>query len=595
MNIQFNKRFAVLSLAVIILASCGKNLDQVPQSTANKDAVFGSEDGLKLYTNSFYNMLPDVGSAGSAIYKTDAGLSDYGATTAIPDFIRTGAFTSRQSSGWTWTDLRNINYFIQNCTNPAISQTVRENYIGIAKFFRAYFYFEKVKRFGDVPWYSTPLDVADADLYKGRDSRTLIMDSVVADLDYAASHITVTDDQSRSTITKWVVYGFKSRVCLFEGTFRKYQSTFNLASSAPKFLQLAADAAKAVMTSGKYSLNTAGGNLAYRNLFISTSPVTSEIMLANVTSAALAKTNDNNWYFTSATYGARFNFTRTFINTYLNINGTPFTSKPGYDTMVFFTETQNRDLRLQQTIRMGSYKRLTSGSLVAAPPVFSYTYTGYQPIKWSLDDTYYDAGVLSTNSVGIMRYAEILLNYAEAMAELGTITATDWTSTIGALRGRAGITAGLNALPVTADPYLVANYFPDISNPVILEVRRERGIELTLEGFRFYDLVRWKHGELLLKPWTGMYVPALNTPMDLNGDGVLDVAFYRTTLPSPQVAGVTYVNVTADPQRLSNGTSGELHWLDNIGRDWQDFKYLYPIPYADLQINAKIGQNAGWQ
>ncbi len=543
--------------------------------------MFGSEDGLRLYTNSFYNILPDIGSAGSAIYKTDANLSDYGATTAVPDYIRTGAFTSRQTQSalqWTWTDLRNINYFIQNCTNPAIPQTVRENYIGIAKFFRAYFYFEKVKRFGDVPWYNTPLDVSDSALYKARDPRSLIMDSVVADLDYAASHIIATDDQSRSTITKWVVYGYKSRVCLFEGTFRKYQTTYNLTSSATKFLQAAADAAKAVMASGKYSLNTAGGSLAYRNLFISTAPVTSEIMLANVTSAALAKTNDNNWYFTSATYGPRFNFTRTFINTYLNINGTPFTSKPGYDTMVFYTETQNRDLRLQQTIRVGSYKRISSGTSIAAPPVFSYTYTGYQPIKWSLDDMYYDAGSLSTNSVGIMRYAEILLNYAEAQAELGVISASDWTSTIGALRGRAGITAGLNALPVTADPYLVANYFPDISNPVILEVRRERGIELTLEGFRFNDLIRWKHGELLLKAWTGMYVPALNTPMDLNGDGIMDVAFYRNTLPSPQVAGVTYVNVTGDPQKLSNGTSGELHWLDNIGRDWQDFKYIYPDP-----------------
>ena len=595
MTSQFNKKLAVLSLLVIILASCGKNLEQTPQSTANKEAVFGSEDGLKLYTNSFYNILPDIGSAGSAIYKTDANLSDYGATTAVPDYIRSGAFTSRQSSGWTWTDLRSINYFIQNNTNPAISTTVRENYIGIAKFFRAYFYFEKVKRFGDVPWYNTPLDVADSALYKGRDSRTLIMDSIVADLDYAASHIIATDDQSRSTITKWVVYGFKSRVCLFEGTFRKYQTTYNLTSSAAKFLQLAADAAKAVMTSGKYSLNTAGGNLAYRNLFISNTPVTNEVMLANVSSASLAKTNDNNWYFTSATYGARFNFTRTFINTYLNINGTPFTSKPGYDTMVFYTETQNRDLRLQQTIRTPGYKRISSGAIVSAPPVFSYTYTGYQPIKWSLDDTYYDAGVLSTNSVGIMRYAEILLNYAEAQAELGAISATDWTSTIGALRGRAGITAGLTSLPVTADPYLIANYFPDISNPVILEVRRERGIELTLEGFRFNDLIRWKHGELLLKSWTGMYVPALNTPMDLNGDGTLDVAFYRTTLPSPQVAGVTYVNVTADPQKLSNGTSGEIIWLNNIAKDWQDFKYLYPIPYADLQLNAKLGQNTGWQ
>ncbi len=591
MRIQFNKIGVLLSGFVILLASCGKNLDQTPQSTASKDAVFGSEDGLKLYTTSFYNMLPDINTP----FRTDCNLSDYGATTAVPDYLRTGAYSSRQSSGWSWSSLRNVNYFIVNCNNPALSQTVRENYIGIARFFRAYFYFEMVKRFGDVPWYNTPLDVSDSALYKGRDSRTVIMDSVVADLDYAASHITATDDQTRSTITKWTVYGFKSRVCLFEGTFRKYQTSYGLASTAGKFLQAAADAAKAVMTSGKYSLNTSAGNLSYRNLFISTGPVTNEVMLANVTSASLAKMNDANWYYTSATYGSRFSFTRTFINTYLNLDGTSFTAKPGYDTMVFASEVQNRDLRLQQTIRTGNYKRINSGTQIPGPPVFSYTYTGYQPIKWCLDDMYYDAGALNTNSVCLMRYAEILLNYAEAQAELGTITASDWASTIGALRSRAGITAGLSTLPTVADSYLTTNYFPDITNPVLLEIRRERGIELTLEGFRFNDLTRWKHGELLLQAWKGFYVPSLNTPLDLNNDGIKDVAFYRTTLPSPTVSGVTYINVTADPQKLSNTTYGELHWLDNISRDWQDYKYLYPIPYADLQINPKLKQNPGWQ
>lgn len=590
MQYSFNKLSILLCSCILLLASCGKNLDQVPESTASKEAVFGSEDGLKLYVTSFYNMLPDINTP----FRTDCNLSDFGATTAVPDFLRSGAYSSRQGSGWSWNDLRNVNYFIANCNNPALSQTVRENYIGIARFFRAYFYFEKVKRFGDVPWYNKPLDVSDSALYKKRDPRTMIMDSVIADLDYAASHILATDDQTRSTITKWVVYGFKSRVCLFEGTFRKYQASFGLASTANTFLQAAADAAKAVMNSGKYSLNTAGGNMAYRNLFISTSPVTSEVMLANISSSSLAKMNDANWYFTSATYGPRFSFTRSFINTYLNIDGTPFTNKAGYDTMVFATETQNRDLRLQQTIRLGNYKRINSGTLIPGPPLFSNTYTGYQPIKWCLDDMYYDAGALNTNSVCQMRYAEILLNYAEAQAELGKMTVADWTSTIGALRARAGITTGLSSLPAVADSYLMNNFYPDINDPVLLEIRRERGIELTLEGFRFYDLVRWKHGELLLKKWNGFYVPSLNTPMDLNNDGIMDVAFYKT-LPSPQVAGVTYINVNADPQKLVNGTYGEIHWLDNIARDWQDYKYLYPIPYADLQINPKLTQNPGWQ
>ncbi|BAV04363.1 outer membrane protein, nutrient binding [Filimonas lacunae] len=580
----------ILFCAVLMLASCTKNLEQTPVSTADKNAVFSSEDGLKLYTYSFYNILPDINTP----FRTDCNLSDYGAINAVPTYIGQNTFNSRLSTGWTWTDLRNINYFIVNCNNPGVQQTIRENYIGLARFFRAYFYFEKVKRFGDVPWYNTPLNADDtAALYKGRDSRTLIMDSVVADLDYAADHITLTDDATRSLITKWVVLGFKSRVCLFEGTFRKYQTSYNLQSTADAFLQKAADAAQLVMASGKFSLNTSGGNLAYRNLFISSGPVTSEIMLADVTSTSLAKYNDANWYFTSATYGVRFNFTRTFINTYLKLDGTPFTGDEAYKTTPFVEEVKNRDLRLQQTIRTGNYKRISSGKEIAGPPVFSYTYTGYQPIKWCLDDMYYDGGSLNTNSVSLMRYAEMLLNYAEAKAELGTLTSDDWKATIGALRSRAGITGGLTSLPNTVDTYLQSNYFKDISDPVILEVRRERGIELTLEGFRFADLTRWKHGELLLQPWNGMYVPSLDTPMDLNGDGVMDAYFYTTSTVPDQYKSIA-VNVAADPQRLTNGTSGEILWLNNIAREWFDYKYLNPIPYSDLQLNPRLGQNTGW-
>jgi len=109
---------------------------------------------------------------------------------------------------------------------------------------------------------------------------------------------------------------------------------------------------------------------------------------------------------------------------------------------------------------MGDYKRLSGTTLVPAPPVFSYTFTGYMSIKWSLDDTYYDTRDLNNNAVSIFRYAEVLLNFAEAKAELGTLTDGDWTITIGALRKRAGITGGLTTKPVTIDPYYKQNIFP---------------------------------------------------------------------------------------------------------------------------------------
>jgi len=597
-------KWTSMALVLWVLAgSCSKQLDQRPVSTADRDAIFGNEAGLKLYANSFYDVLPAMGD----VFRGDA-MADYSAVNAVPDFLRDGAYNSRvqaEIDNWKWTKLRNINYFLANNNNPAVSETIRNNYNGLARFFRAWFYFDKIKRYGDVPWINTTMGIADSALYAPRDSRKLVMDSIIADLDYAAANITLATDATSSQITKYTAYGLKSRICLFEGTYRKYHTSLGLTADAPVLLQAAADAAKVVMDQGGYSLNQAGGTSgSYRQLFISASPVASEVMLANVASSTLSVFNDANWYYTSATYGVRLSLTRKFVNTYLNIDGTPFTNVAGYDTKPFAEETKNRDLRLSQTIRTSGYTRTDNGKTVAAPPVFSYTYTGYMPKKWSLDDTYYDGGGNNTNSICIMRYAEILLNYAEAKAELGTLSDADWTRTVGALRARAGITSGTAAKPTVADPYLTTNYFNKAGDPTdatILEIRRERGIELVLEGFRFYDLVRWNDGELLVQQWNGMYVPALDVPMDLNGDGVMDVCFYQT-LPATQVSGVTYISVAptingvTNPTQLSHGTYGEIKWLDNIARvTWADFRYLYPLPYTELQLNTKLVQNPGWE
>lgn len=584
--------YLLIFFIAVLFVSC--DIEQEPVSTASKSAVFGSQQGLDLYVNSFYSILPGRST------NLDA-MSDYLAVKSVPTFVQEGAYTASLSSGWSWTDLRNINYFIANCNDPDIPVDVRKNYIGIAKFFRAYFYFEKVKRFGNVPWIGKPLGVDDPILYGGRDPRTLVMDSVIADIDYACANIKATTDPTRSLVTKYVAYALKSRICLFEGTFRKYHTELNLQNSASAWLTNAATASQSVMDAGIYSIYTTGGaGKSYRTVFTNATPIASEVMLAGICDLALSVLNDANWYWTSGTYGDKASFTRTFINTYLNQDGTPFTNNAEYPTMLFKDEVKNRDLRLKQTIRLGDYKRISGGSLVPAPPLFSYTFTGYQPIKWTLDDMYYDTRDLNINSISQFRYAEVLLNFAEAKAELGTLTDTEWANTVGVLRTRGGITAGITAKPTVVDPYLVANYFPGITDAVILEVRRERGIELCLEGFRFADLLRWKRGELMNQEWNGFYVPALVTPMDLNEDGIPDVAFYQGTKPSPAVSGVTYVDVSAtvsgkvNSQLLKNGTSGELTWMNNIKRKWEDKMYYYPIPQTDLITNPNIGQNPGW-
>ena len=585
------KKYLWFALLCVMFVQC--DLEQEPQATSPKSAVFGNESGLQLYAYSFYSILPQ----GST--RLDA-MSDYMAVRTVPDFIRKDAFAPVLSSGWSWNDLRNINYFIVNNNDPRVPAEARAHYQGVARFFRAYFYFEKVVRFGDVPWINKPLDVADPDLYGDRDPRTLVMDSVMADINYACANLRAGNDPSRSLVTKWVAYAFKSRLSLFEGTFRKYHPELSLEGTANAWLNEAATAAKAVMDEGGFSISTTGGlGKSYRQVFTTPAPVASEVLLASVMDLTLNELNDANWYWTSGTYGDKASFTRTFINTYLNIDGTPFTSNPGYETMLFKDEVKNRDLRLAQTIRSGDYKRISNGVQIPAPPLFTYTYTGYQPIKWTLDDMYYDTRDLNINSIPMIRYAEVLLNYAEAKAELGTLTDEDWAATVGVLRARGGITGGLDSKPVSVDPYLQSVYFPDISDPSILEIRRERGIELSLEGFRFKDLLRWKRGELMEQEWNGFYVPALNTAMDLNEDGINDVVFYQGTKPNLG-SDVTYVDVSptvdgkVNSQLLKNGTSGEITWLNNIPREWNDKMYYYPIPETDVIANPNLGQNPGW-
>lgn len=581
-------------VAGLLFACDGDFLEEVPRDAVGEGPIFGSENGLELYSLSFYNALPNP----IDIFTGD-NISDYGSRRDITLFLTPGAFSANESSGWSWSALRNINHFIAKNNDETVPLEVRQHYMGLAKFFRAWFYFEKVKRFGDVPWIGAPMDVDDPALFAGRDSRTVVIDSVIADLNYATAHLIAGADPTRSTVTRDVAYAFLSRVALFEGTFRKYHSQYNLGDTAEELLAIAADAAKAVMDSGVYGIHVGSGtDNSYRDLFVSEAPVTREVILAWVANESLSVMHEANWHYTSSTTGVGFNLTRDFVNTYLNKDGSPFTNTPGWETMVFADEVRERDRRLRQTIRMEDYSRISGGTRVPLPPKFDYSNTGYHPIKWVQDDMMKDTWTLTTSSVPIIRYAEVLLNYAEAKAELGTITDEDWEQTIGVLRQRGGITGGLASLPTVADPYLQENYFPEISSPALLEIRRERGVELVMEGFRFYDLVRWKRGELMEKTFNGIYVPALNQPMDLNDDGRMDVAFYKTALPDATIPGVEYVSVGerggSNPRILSNGDHGELLWFWNHPRVWEEKHYLYPIPEQDRLFNPALGQNPGW-
>ena len=195
----------------------------------------------------------------------------------------------------------------------------------------------------------------------------------------------------------------------------------------------------------------------------------------------------------------------------------------------------------------------------------------------------------------VMRYAEALLNYAEAKAELGTLTNKDWENTIGALRARAGITGGLKTLPAVVDQTFQSTYFPNITDPVILEVRRERSIELCLEGFRMKDLRRWARADLWQSAkWTGVFIPGYDNLIDINGDGVNDVYFNNPAVPNaPSNVAQYVVTLNANVETVTvNG--GFILQYTLKGRKWDDRMYLDPICGDDILMNPNLTQNPGY-
>ncbi|MCE4564680.1 RagB/SusD family nutrient uptake outer membrane protein [Maribellus sp. CM-23] len=585
------KKILYTILACAVLWAC--NMEEIPEAQISVEPVFGSETGLEMYTNSFYEVLPTR--------TTQYTNSYYIAVNSVIKYLTENGFSAQESSGWNWRTLRNINYFIANCDNESVPVATRNNYLGIARFFRAYFYFDMMKRFGDLPWVGHPLDVNDPLLYSARDSRALIADSIKADLNFAIAHISTEKDATCSTITKTVAAALKSRVCLWEGTYRKYQSEAGLQSTANQWLQEAADAAQIVMDEG-YSLYTGGGvENSYRALFVAKTPLSSEVLYAVTFDSDLGVVHSGNRQWTSVTFGSCPSLVRPFVHTYLKLDGTPFTNDADYATKSFVEECENRDYRLSQTIRTPGFTRVSGGAVVPTAPDYAYAITGYQTSKFTLDDTQYDNVDVCDNNVILFRYAEVLLNYAEAKAELGTLSDGDWAQTVGALRARAGITGGLTTKPKTVDPYLQGEFFPGITNPEILEIRRERGIELSFEGFEWSDVCRWGIGEQLTKDWEGIYIPEFEVPYDMNSDGKLDVCFTKQLNPTDKVAGVYYLYVG---EKLANGANNNsqiaddghtLVFMKDQKRTWHNKLYFYPIPANDLVMNPNLGQNPGWE
>lgn len=597
-----NNIIALILSASVLVVSC--DLAEQPKAKAGRDMIFGSETGLLTYTNGFYEYLPDYDNAHKQNITMDNAAKNATGTYEV------GAYTTNTSTSWSWGSIRNVNYFLKYNTSSNVSEPIRNNYSGIARLFRAYLYFNKLVQYGAVPWIDIPLEPDSPELYKTQDSRDVIISKMIEDLDFAAANITedkITPNSNR--VNRWTALFFKSRVCLFEASFRKYHATGSKYGkeyledckiTAEELYRQAADAAQEIIEKGPYRLYTgtpyANGRGSYRELFISDNAVTQEVMLSLALDPVL-QLGEANWYYNSSTYGPHLCMTHAFAKTYLNLDGTPYNDKKGDTYKTFAEETSGRDYRLNQTIRGADYTcKDKEGVFVPTPAnMTGHSLTGYQFTKYVMDDISFDGGRTNYNDVPIARYAEVLLNYAEAKAELGTLTDADWEKTIGALRGRAGITGGLDKKPTTADPYMMSIY-TGVTDPVILEIRREREIELILEGLRLNDLKRWACGKLWeTAAWDGIYIPALNTPLDLNGDGTNDVFVTEDSKYSgPYKSIAMYTGDNLKVVKLADDTKGGYRLNYEISRVWNDNMYIYPIPEIVIQKNPNLKQNPGW-
>ena len=589
--------FIALALS---LAAC--SLDEDPKSQVAKGPVFSSEEGLAMYANSFYgtflgpSALTTWGSAWGNFYSVHEGVNTF----------MTDKFNASMQGSWGWGTLRNINYFLMNNTNEAVPESVRNNYNGLARFFRAYFYFNMMKTYGDLPWIDRTLDVKDTLLTAARQPRTYIADRIYEDFEYAVNHISSTSDATCTTVTKYVAAAFESRFCLWEGTYRKYTPSAGLQSTAELWLKRAQQAAETVINSGQFGLYTDEGPAkSYRALFIAKEPKAKEVMLASVFDSKEGLVNAETRKLNTTTLGGPLSPLKQVVNLYLKLDGKPFTDDPSYKTTPFTEEFKNRDYRASQTIRTPGFTRISNGKEVRTAPDYACGYVGYHGMKFALDDVTYDGVDVGENNFIIMRYAEVLLNWVEAKAELGTLTDADWARSIGALRARAGITGGLTSKPTKIDKYLQQTFFPDITDPVILEVRRERILELMWEdGMDYAEVQRWHCGKLYELPEEGIYVPEFNKALDMDGDGNPDVCFYTTDTPPSTIAGVYYrkVQLTPDAEgRYSTpvAVASDGHTLlYNMNVDpvkWKDRMYFYPIAQADIILNPNLKQNPGYE
>jgi hypothetical protein len=651
------KQFIIITgFLVGLLSSCNDDfMQQDPSQELTKGAFFKNESDLPLYLNQLYDLYITGHQRGNATdevaplaYKgSSIIMPDYGTDNAVAFTGRTGNPSDRldgsfivpdkgTSTGWEWDKLRAVNYFLQHYSNVAgtISDPSRLNrWKAEACFFKAWDYYTKLYIFGEVPWYVTDLNVNSPELFAPRTSRVELVDSILATINFAIEHLPE-GGAAHGRINRQMANFLKARICLFEGTFRKYHTELKLQNTANRFLEECVTAANAIMTGKRYELYNTGNDPYWKLFQFNQNPAADgnkEAILARVYDGEKLGHGTTRYYTMGrGNAGGRYSkgATKGLIDDYLCIDGRPiytagsagaYTLNPlfkGYDGDDW-RELDNRDPRLTQTVvKPGEYITAYSRETglidktvngIKYPeityqcptsnqvPVAGPTVTGYLFIKhWTNDIRDNGTTTMSRQTAVIFRYAEVLLMYAEAKAELETITDADLDNTINRLRERAGFNfttypnSKLSLKNIPDDPRLDGIYADKLAysvSPLIREIRRERRIEMVLEGLRREDLVRWKAGRLMEVPLRGVKFTS-EKQLLYNGK--------QTGKPVNAPKAVLNVDVFIDSEgfviaypkapRITQGTL-----------EWKDMYYYWPIPFDQLKLNKRLTQSPIWE
>lgn len=633
MKLNIKKYILALSITSILLPSCNDDfMERYPLDKITDESFWKSETDLKMMLNSLYPLYIighqsgwadsdnyPMGYKGSPLMYGDV-YSDNCVRTGNEFSSLAGELVvptnSDKSTGWYWWNLRKVNFFLSHYDKADLSQEKKNAYAAEAYFFKAWDYYQKVLYFGDVPWLTRDLNVDSEELYAARNPRTEVMDSVLMCINRAVEWLPEKANQEADRLNKDQANFLKARICLFEGTFRKYHTELGLQDSANKWLEEAVKACEALL--GKYSLYNVGDETYWKMFATTNLSDNQEVILARnylenkVGHAAQRYFNQNN--SNRSAMGA----TRGLVDEYLCIDGRPiytggnegnFEKNPNFLGYGKWTELENRDPRLTQTIcRPGEYVTIYQGGVVDLEqngityPNLTYNasgaaMTGYRVIKHWMGDPEEENRTTNGIQAAIeFRYAELLLMYAEAKYELnGTLSQTDVDLTINALRERAGFdfnkypTAKLTVGQEPADPRLDKIYADKLDytvSPLLREIRRERRIELAIENHRYEDLMRWKAGKLLTVPLRGMNFLSVQDLYDgthnSKPETAVEVELNKTVFVDNDGFIICYPK-----SPYKNTIKGTL--------PWDDYRYYWPIPKEELIMNPNLEQNKGWE